>query len=351
MIIEQATDDSRPTVAVVMAAMNEAAALPVLISQVLESLEAADVRPAVYVVDDGSTDRTADVVLQIRESDPRVHLVGLSRNFGHQAALLAGLHTAQGDAVICMDADGQHPAEVLPELIQRWRAGADVVHTVRSDPPGLGWFKRITASIFYRAFRWLSGLPLENGMADFRLLDRGALDATLRVAGNRPFFRGSAVWIGYSVETVPYVAGERVGGESSFSLRAMTQLARDGVVGFSARPLWIISGLGMAASFVAFLIAFYAVAIGLVSSRAVPGWASTIGFLAVLQGLTFALLGVFGVYLGAVFAEVLDRPPYLIRGVDEQLLPGGREHRHRAVGPEANIPDATRRDAGSPEAP
>lgn len=305
-----------PAVSVVIAAHNEADALPELLADVLQTLGGCEVEPAVFVVDDGSTDATAQVVLDARATDSRVHLIQLSRNFGHQAALMAGLQAAPGNAVISMDGDGQHPPRVLPDLIDRWEAGADVVHTVRVDSADVGRTKRLTGRLFYRTFRLLTGLDLADGMADFRLLSRRAVDASLATVGQRPFFRGAAVWIGFAQATVPYEARDRAEGTTSYSLRKMARFASDGIVGFSARPLWLLSAIGLASSVGAFLIAAYAIVIGLVSDQAVPGWASTLGFVAVLQGLIFVLLGAFGLYIGAIFAEVLKRPTFIVAAVD-----------------------------------
>lgn len=304
------------TVALVIPAHNEAESLRGLLVDVLQTLDECEVDPAVFVVDDGSTDQTARVVIEARAADPRVHLIQLSRNFGHQAALTAGLRAAPGEAVICMDGDGQHPAPVLPELVERWQAGADVVHAVRTDSPDVGRTKRLTGRIFYRTFRGLTGLDLRDGMADFRLLSRRALDASLAVVGQRPFFRGAAVWIGFAQATVPYEACDRAAGSSSYSLRKMARFAGDGIVGFSARPLWLLSLIGLAGSLAAFLIASYAIVVGLVSEQAVPGWASILGFVALLLGLVFVLLGAFGLYIAAIFAEVLKRPTFIIDAVD-----------------------------------
>ena len=315
MSASQDIEEHVDLVTVVVPVHNEEATIVSLLEEIEAVVRRSGGDVRIVVVDDGSTDATASLV---RSSDSSVvRLVRLSRNFGHQAALLAGLRTAEGDAVICMDGDGQHPPEVIAALLEAWRGGADVVNTRRRDTRQTGFAKRATASLFYRAFRSLSGLELENGMADFRLLSRQALDAALQTVGSRPFLRGSAIWIGFDQEVVDYEVGDRRGGQSSYSLRAMLRLGRDGIVGFSVRPLLLISSAGLLASLAAFAIALYAIVVGLVSDDAVPGWASTIGFLAILQGLTFALLGIFGAYLGAVFAEVVDRPAYIVRDEEQ----------------------------------
>lgn len=315
------------TVSVVIAAHNEAEALPLLLPDVLETLEGCDVEAVVLVVDDGSTDATARVVLEARDTDPRIQLLQLSRNFGHQAALMAGLSAVAGEAVICMDGDGQHPAHVLRDLVEQWKAGTDVVNTIRVDSPDVGRTKRLGARMFYRMFRLLTGLELRDGMADFRLLSRRALDATLAAVGNRPFFRGAAVWVGFPQAAVPYEARDRTMGKSSYSLKNMARLARDGIIGFSIRPLWILASVGLLSSLLAFLIALYATVVGLVIDRTVPGWASTVVFTAVLQGLVFVLLGVFGLYIGAIFAEVLGRPTFIVAAMhDDPSPPKGHAH-------------------------
>jgi dolichol-phosphate mannosyltransferase len=177
--------------------------------------------------------------------------------------------------------------------------------------------KGITSRAFYRMFRSLSGLDVAPGMADFRLLSAQARNALLAASGSRPFLRGSAVWIGFEQRTVPYEAGNRWSGSSSYTLRRMVKLARDGIVGFSVRPLWILSVVGVAASALAFLVSAQAIVFGIFSDAVVPGWASTVAYLTMLQGLMFLLLGGISVYLGAVYAEVLDRPVYLVRSAEK----------------------------------
>ena len=301
------------TVDIVIAAHNEAGSLPKLLPQVLAVADRSGVAPHIYVVDDGSVDDTPAVVERLAMADRRIELVRLSRNFGHQAALVAGLSVSTGDAVISMDGDGQHPPEVIEKLLAAWREGGDVVHTLRTDSSDVSRPKRITSRAFYRVFRWLSGLDVKCGMADFRLLSAQARSALLAATGSRPFIRGAAVWIGFEQRTVPYEASARWNGASSYTFGMMLRLARDGVVGFSVRPLWILSVAGVAASALAFLISAYAIVLGIFSDRVVPGWASTLAYLTMFQGLMFLLLGGISVYVGALYAEVLDRPTYLVR--------------------------------------
>jgi dolichol-phosphate mannosyltransferase len=309
------------TVDIVIAAHNEASSLPRLLPDVLKVAERCGVAPRVYVVDDGSVDETSSVVERLAGDDRRIELIRLSRNFGHQAALLAGLNLSTADAVISMDGDGQHPPEVIEELVASWQAGGDVVHTLRTDSADIGTAKRLTSRVFYRVFRFLSDLELEPGMADFRLLSAQARDALLTSSGSRPFLRGSAVWIGFEQRVVPYEAGNRWSGSSSYTFKRMLRLARDGIVGFSVRPLWILSAVGVGASALAFLLSVQAIVFGIFSDGVVPGWASTVAYLTMLQGLMFLLLGGISVYLGAVYAEVQDRPTYLVRRAASPTCP------------------------------
>jgi polyisoprenyl-phosphate glycosyltransferase len=316
----------QPLVSVVIPARDEQEAVAWLVPAVLRALAESGSRAEAIVVDDGSSDGTAAGVSRMSVGDPRIRLVRLSRNFGHQAALVAGMSVATGDAVITMDGDGQHPPEVLPMLVAEWLAGADVVHTIREDSADVGRFKRLTSRGFYRVFRALSGLELREGMADFRLLDRQACRAVLDVVWSRPFVRGAAVWVGFAEAAVPYRASDRTAGQSSYSVKAMLRLARDGVVGFSARPLYLASAFGLAASVLAFLIAGYAVVVGLLAEQAAPGWASSIVFMAVLNGLLFIVLGMLSVYVAAVHDQVSGRPTYVVtapRGAGAKKVPDG----------------------------
>ncbi len=301
------------SVCVVLAAYNERVSLDQLIPELLETLDACGVCPSVCVVDDGSTDGTCDWLVDWRKSEPRIQLLQLSRNFGHQAALLAGLANVSADAVVMMDADGQHPVHALPEMIEIWRGGVDVVNTFPELAPETGFFRRIAGRGFYSLFRLLTGLPVQEGMSDFRLLSSRAHQATLGAVGKRPFLRGTTSWIGLEQSSVSYTLLGRVHGVRKYTIRRLVGLARDGIVGFSTRPLFIVACLGAVWSLGVVVYAGAFVVVELATGRDVPGWASIIGILATMQGILFVMMAVLGAYLGSIHNEVVGRPTYVVR--------------------------------------
>ncbi len=297
-------------ISVVMPAHNEAQALARVVERVLGALAGEEVE--VIVVDDGSTDGTWAEIDRLAASTPAVSGLRLSRNFGHQAALVAGLEAARGEAVAMLDADGQHPPELLPTFLARWREGFAVVQGVRREGAGEGLFKRASSRLFYRLLRRLAGVPLQEGAADFRLLSREARDAVLRAAGPAPFLRALLPWLGLPTAYVPFAAEPRLGGESSYTLRRMLRLSLDGILGFSVVPLRLASALGALVSLVSFAYLAYVLAVRLATGHAVPGWASTAGLLSLLGGIQLLTLGILGEYLGRVFTASLSRPLYVV---------------------------------------
>jgi dolichol-phosphate mannosyltransferase len=288
------------------------------------------------VVDDGSTDGTWDRVTALASSDARIRGVRLSRNFGHQNALLAGLAAARGEAVISMDADLQHPPEVVPRLIQNWREGFQIVHAIRRDPPSLPRGKALTSRLYYRLFSYLSGVQIEPGAADFRLLDRQVLDEILKFKEEGLFLRGIVHWVGYATASVPFDCCERHSGVSSYNLRKMLTLAWHGISSFSLVPLRIAVVIGLLASTLSFLSVGYAI-IGwwLDSIAVVPGWASSVAIMSALFGVLFVVLAIFAEYLGRIVMEVQGRPRFLVRETAGAVLgPRSRPRLQQAAPPD-----------------
>ncbi|MDA0182283.1 glycosyltransferase family 2 protein [Solirubrobacter phytolaccae] len=263
------------------------------------------------LVNDGSKDGTRDAMAAAAERDPRIKVVSLARNFGHQPALTAGLEHARGDVIVMLDGDLQDPPEVIPQMIDQWRAGIDVVYAVREQRLGETAFKRVTAKGFYRTFRRLTGLDLAVESGDFRLMDRKALNALLAMPERNRFLRGMTVWIGFSQIAVPFVRQERHAGVTKYPLRKMLRFSFDAITSFSSTPLQWATILGFFFSVVAFLaipltvVARYAN----IFERGVP---TTIIIVLLLGGIQLITLGIIGEYIGRIYDEVKKRPLYVV---------------------------------------
>jgi dolichol-phosphate mannosyltransferase len=264
------------------------------------------------LVDDGSRDATADRMAEVAADDARVKVVALSRNFGHQQALTAGLDHARGDAVVMLDGDLQDPPELIPQMLQQWRHGIDVVYAVRQQRLGETAFKRTSARWFYRLFRRLTrmDLPVESG--DFRLMDRRALDALLAMPERSRFLRGMTVWIGFTQSAVPFVRQERAAGETKYPLRRMLRFSFDAITSFSSVPLQWATFLGFLFSGIAFLAIPLAVVARYTNiyERGVP---TTIVVVLLLGGIQLITVGIIGEYVGRIYDEVKHRPLYVVR--------------------------------------
>lgn len=302
------------TLSVVVPAFNEADNIPLLHARLAETLQRLVPDSwELILVDDGSRDLSWAVICQLSTDDARVKGVRLSRNFGHQYALWAGLELAGGQAVVMMDCDLQHPVEKLPELVAKWRAGFKVVKTQRQDETAsLGWFKRWTSRTFYRVFAYLSGVGLQPGLADFRLFDRQALREMLRFKEEGLFLRGLTEWIGFPSCVISYVPAPRAHGQSGYSLKKMLKLAWNGVSSFSTTPLRIGILIGLVGSVVSVIGVLYAFFGHFFGRRAVPGWASTLIVISLLFCLLFVYLGILGEYIGRMVVEVRRRPRFIV---------------------------------------
>lgn len=304
--------DPGPELSIIVPVYNEAGNLPQLTRELEEVVVSLDMTWEVLFVDDGSTDNSWETIEALHQQNQSVKGLRLSRNFGHQYALLAGLANGTGKALITMDGDLQHPVAMIPELVSEWRHGNLVVHTRRIDPPSLSFFKKLTSRLFYKIFSYLSGVKIESGMADFRLLDRRVVKDILEFKEDGLFFRGIAQWVGYRSATLPYTSNERFSGTSKYSIKKMTRLAWNGITSFSIVPLRLGIFLGFVTSLIAFAEIIYAIAVKVFTDSAVPGWASAISILSFLFGVLFILLGIVGEYIGRILVEVRQRPRYLV---------------------------------------
>ena len=300
------------TVSVIVPAHNEAGNLPLLHTALRRQLDTHG-NYEIIIIDDGSTDDTLATIKQIAAVDPCVHFIALSRNFGHQAAVRAGLDKARGACVISMDADLQHPPELIPQLIEEWRAGFEVVTTIRDDGPETPRLKRLTAALFYRLANQISEFPIKPGAADFRLLDRKVVDA-IRGFGETDFFlRGLIPWIGFKATDVHYRAQARHHGKTSYSVKRMVSLALTGITATSIQPLRAATVLAGIVAALTLIYAVYAVFVFLLAGTAVPGWTSVIIVISALGALQLLILGIIGEYLGRVLRQTRHRPGYVVR--------------------------------------
>ena len=299
-----------PLISIVVPAFCEEGNLNMLYEELL-LLNTAPVSWEFLIVDDGSTDGTWREICALHRRDARVKGLKLSRNFGHQYAVFAGMANAMGQAVITMDADLQHPPAVIPQLLAHWYEGSKIVHTIRIDHQNTSWVKRITSRLFYRIFSYLSGVNLSAGMADFRLMDRQVVDEILQLGEGGLFLRGLVQWMGYPSCQVEFKCRERFSGNSKYNLRKMLKFGWTGITSFSLIPLRLAIIFGVVTGLISFCGLVYAV-LGKVSGRAVPGWASEVGVQSFLFGMLFIILGIIGEYIGRILEEVRRRPRYLI---------------------------------------
>lgn len=274
-------------------------------------------RYEIVLVDDGSGDGTWRIARELAGSDPRVRLVRLSRNFGHQIALSAGLEHARGDAVISMDGDLQDPPELIADLVDRWRGGSDVVFAIRQQREGETWFKLATASAFYKLINRVSSVEIPEQAGDFRLLSRRALDALLAMPERARFLRGMSSWIGFEQASVPYARDARYAGETKYPLRRMLHFAADAVTSFSATPIRLVAALGFASVALCLLALAWTLYVRLFTDETVAGWTSVIVVVLFLGGVQLLSLGIIGQYVGRIFDEVKERPLYFVAEVVE----------------------------------
>jgi len=309
--VPAATERSLKLLSVVAPMYNEEGTVEAFYQRVRDALEGIEFE--LVVVDDGSTDATTSILARLADDDPRVRVIELSRNFGHQTAITAGLDHASGDAVVMIDADLQDPPEVIPTLLERWHAGADIVYAVREARVGETRFKLATARWFYRLMSKLANIELQEDAGDFRLLDRRALDALLSMRERSRYLRGMTVWVGFTQAAVSYQRDARYAGATKYTVPRMLRFALDAIASFSHAPLQAATVLGFIFSFVAFLAIPVVIGLKLVDSY-LPGFSTITVVILLLGGIQLIAVGIIGEYVGRIYDEVKRRPLYLVRG-------------------------------------
>lgn len=267
----------------------------------------------IIFVNDGSRDKTQEHLEELALNFPEVKFIEFSRNFGHQYAVKAGLDLADGNAVISMDADLQHPPKLIPEMIKKWEEGFDIVYTIRKYPKNIGWFKRNTSDFFYRILSNLSDVELEKGSSDFRLMDLSVVDVIRNAAESDVFLRGFVKWVGFRQYAIPFIAAERFSGESKYNFGKMLRFAFTGITAFSVKPLYLAAYLGFFFSLITPLAYLIYVIYSFYNGSEISGWASLIMTVVFFGGLQLIILGILGIYMGKIFKQIKNRPNYIIK--------------------------------------
>ncbi|MCX6133080.1 MAG: glycosyltransferase family 2 protein [Ignavibacteriales bacterium] len=309
-----------PTVSVVIPVFNEVENIPILFDHLKKAIHGLPYNFETFFVDDGSTDGTFLAIKDLQQRDRNVKAISFSRNFGHQAALTAGLHYASGDAVITMDGDLQHPPSLIPTLIEKWREGYEIVYTTRESTADETFFKKMTSRLFYKIINAFSETPVQPFAADFRLLDRSVVRSLNTLEERDRFLRGLIGWLGFSTIGVPYTADPRAAGTSKYTVGKMMKLAFNGIISFSAAPLHAVTYLGLFASIVGFLYGMYSLYVRFFTNDTVQGWTSLVIVILFLGGVQLISIGILGEYLIRVYDETKRRPLYIVRnaiGLDD----------------------------------
>lgn len=304
--------NERPTLSLVLPVFNEEPVLPELRLRLAAFLETLSVSWEVVFIDDGSKDRSLELLRELCAEDSRYKILSFSRNFGHQLAITAGMDHARGEAVVIMDADLQDPPEVVAEMLAKWREGYDVVYGVRERREKEGLFKRGTAYLFYRLLRAVVGVPIPIDTGDFRLMSRRVVLTMRALRETNRFIRGMVAWAGFKQTAVRYVRKARFAGETHYPLRKMIRFALDGITSFSTVPLKIATWLGVFAGIVGMLVAAWAAWERLYGNGVVPGWATLMIAISLASSAQLLMTGILGEYVGRIYEEIKRRPLYIV---------------------------------------
>jgi glycosyltransferase involved in cell wall biosynthesis len=302
-----------PTLSVVAPCFNEEGVLHELYRRISQVLDGSGETWELVLVNDGSRDRTPEIMRELHAQDDRVKVVDFARNFGHQIAVTAGMDYARGDAVVLIDADLQDPPELILEMLAKWREGYEVVYAIRAERKGETWFKEFTAKMFYRIIYKITDIDIPMDTGDFRLMDRKVVNALKTMHEKHRFMRGMSVWVGFRQTGVKYVRAERYAGETKYPLKKMLKFAMDGITSFSYFPLQLATYIGFIAALLAVLGILITIILRLSGSHAFLGQATTLVSVLFLGGVQLICLGILGEYLGRIYDEVKGRPLYIVR--------------------------------------
>lgn len=302
-------------ISIVVPCFNEEGNIYLLHNKIINVLKESRNYEIIFI-DDGSSDSTLTTIIELAKKDKNVKYISFSRNFGHQNALKAGLDYARGDCVISIDADLQHPPEIINSMIDKWKEGYDIVYTVRDDSNDKRFFKKITSLFFYRLINWFAGFKLDQGVADFRLLSRDVVDVIRNLNESFLFVRGLVAWIGYKQCGIKYIPGERYSGQTKYSLRKMISFALAGITSFSIKPLHFATFTGFLLSGLSGLYGLYAIYVFLFTNKVIAGWTSVLVSVLFIGGFQLIVLGIIGEYVGKMFIEGKRRPNYIIKSTN-----------------------------------
>ena len=307
-----------PTFSIIAPVYNEAETLPALYPRVKEVMDSTGEDWELILVDDGSTDGSADMIRELARQDPRVRPVIFARNFGHQIAVTAGLDYSRGQAVVIIDADLQDPPEVILEMIEKWRQGYEVVYGVRTDREGESWFKLWTAALFYRLIYRITDVDIPLDTGDFRLMDRKVVDVLNQMRERHRFLRGMSAWVGFRQTGVHYRRASRYAGETKYPLKKMLKFASDAITGFSYLPLQLATYLGFLSAGISILAIPVVVYLRASGSQAFFGQATTLIAVLFLGGVQLISLGILGEYIGRLYDQTKGRPLYIVREAPQE---------------------------------
>ena len=307
---------NKKLVSIVLPAHNESGNIDIISNRIGSCFPRDRFDLEVIFVDDGSTDDTFAKIENLQSSNSEIFYIELSRNFGHQNALKAGLDSANGDCIISMDCDLQHPPELVCKLLEKWEEGFDIVYTRREESENLSYLKRKTSNVFYSFVSWLSDIKIEKGTSDFRLIDRRVADVFSRFKENDLFIRGLIKWVGFKQVAIDYHPDDRHSGKSKYTFRKMVRFAFNGITSLSIRPLYLAVYLGFILSLLSFLYLPYVIWSYYFSGHYAYGWGSVILTVVFFSGLQLSVLGIIGIYIGKMFMQVKDRPLYIVKSTN-----------------------------------